>query len=403
VKTYDLIIVGGGAAGYFAGIHAKESNRNASVLILEGSNKTLSKVRISGGGRCNVTNAIWKPKELVEHYPRGKEFLLNPFKKFHSKDTQAWFENRGVKLKTEDDGRVFPITNKSESIVYCLEEEARKLGVVIQTNRRIHQIAKKKYWELEGNEHQYVTKKLAVCTGSNAKIWDQLGALGHSIISPVPSLFTFNIQHPIFEDNSGISFEFASVRIQEKNLKAAGPLLITHWGLSGPAVLKLSAWGARDLHELDYTFKAEVDFLSNVPYEKLQTEILKFAAENPKKQVSSQALFGLPKRFWKQLCAFSEIPEYRNYSEFGKNQRKSLLKNLKSLKVEVKGKSTFKEEFVTAGGVSMDEINPIDFSSKLHKNLFLAGEVLNIDAITGGFNFQAAWTGGYLIGSQIKL
>jgi predicted Rossmann fold flavoprotein len=403
VKTYDLIIVGGGAAGYFAGIHAKESNRNASVLILEGSNKTLSKVRISGGGRCNVTNAIWKPKELVEHYPRGKEFLLNPFKKFHSKDTQAWFENRGVKLKTEDDGRVFPITNKSESIVYCLEEEARKLGVVIQTNRRIHQIAKKKYWELEGNEHQYVTKKLAVCTGSNAKIWDQLGALGHSIISPVPSLFTFNIQHPIFEDNSGISFEFASVRIQEKNLKAAGPLLITHWGLSGPAVLKLSAWGARDLHELDYTFKAEVDFLSNVPYEKLQTEILKFAAENPKKQVSSQALFGLPKRFWKQLCAFSEIPEYRNYSEFGKNQRKSLLKNLKSLKVEVKGKSTFKEEFVTAGGVSMDEINPMDFSSKLHKNLFLAGEVLNIDAITGGFNFQAAWTGGYLIGSQIKL
>jgi predicted Rossmann fold flavoprotein len=403
VKTYDLIIVGGGAAGYFAGIHAKESNRNASVLILEGSNKTLSKVRISGGGRCNVTNAIWKPKELVEHYPRGKEFLLNPFKKFHSKDTQAWFENRGVKLKTEDDGRVFPITNKSESIVYCLEEEARKLGVVIQTNRRIHQIAKKKYWELEGNEHQYVTKNLAVCTGSNAKIWDQLGALGHSIISPVPSLFTFNIQHPIFEDNSGISFEFASVRIQEKNLKAAGPLLITHWGLSGPAVLKLSAWGARDLHELDYTFKGEVDFLSNVPYEKLQTEILKFAAENPKKQVSSQALFGLPKRFWKQLCAFSEIPEYRNYSEFGKNQRKSLLKNLKSLKVEVKGKSTFKEEFVTAGGVSMDEINPMDFSSKLHKNLFLAGEVLNIDAITGGFNFQAAWTGGYLIGSQIKL
>ncbi|MFT5723480.1 MAG: putative Rossmann fold flavoprotein [Bacteroidia bacterium] len=396
-----ITIVGGGAAGFFAAIHAAERHPNAQVTILEGSNKVLSKVLISGGGRCNVTNTIWKPEVLVSHYPRGHEVLLEPFQIFNSKDTQLWFENQGVKLKTEEDGRVFPVSDDSKSIANALMYEIERLGIKINYKCRADSFEQTDdSWKIHTNNETIDTDILIITTGGGPAVWRTLEMLGLSIVPPVPSLFTFHCKHPLLQDLAGISFPNVSVKEPNSKIEQSGPMLITHEGLSGPAILKLSAWAARALHDLNYRFQIKVNWLGLTAKE-LKAAVQAGQIEHPKKHVINQPLLNIPKRFWTKLCEVSDIPNNRNYAEIGKKQIAKLSENLLQCTIEVTGKSTNKDEFVTAGGVDVDEIDFTSFSAKRFNNMYLAGEVLNIDGVTGGFNFQAAWTGGYLIGQSV--
>ena len=396
VQQYDILIIGGGAAGFFTAINVAEANPDANIAILERGKDVLTKVRISGGGRCNVTHAEFIPNELTKNYPRGERELLGPFHQFMTGDTIAWFEKRGIELKIEEDGRMFPTTDSSETIIDCFLNETDRLGIEIKTSHAVQKIEKSNsHWVLKTNKGDFTAEKILVATGSNPKIWNLLETLGHQIIPAVPSLFTFNIQDHLIKDLAGVS-TFAHVKLVDEKLESEGPLLITHWGLSGPGILKLSAWGAQLLAEKKYLFKIQVNWLGYTSTEEALNQLKELKIKYAKQNISTYAQFDLPKRLWQNILTSIKIADQQKWADLNKKQLVLLSEKLTSCKFTVNGKSTFKEEFVTAGGVDLKEVNFKTFESKLQKNLFLAGEVINVDAITGGFNFQNAWTGGFI-------
>ena len=398
----DVIVVGGGAAGFFAAINIAEQNPSLNVVILERGKEVLTKVKVSGGGRCNVTHAEFIPHELVQNYPRGEKELLGPFHQFMTGDTIEWFEKRGVELKIEDDGRIFPISNSSQTIIDCFLDEAEKYHVEILYNHSVKTIEKhNELFHIETNQGEFSAKKIVVTTGSNPKIWKLLEVLGHTISQPVPSLFTFNIKDKRIQDIPGVVALNVEVKVVDTDLCSEGPLLITHWGMSAPSILKLSAFGALELATRDYKFQIEVNFIRRTFEDCL--DILKIVKHDlAKKTVFKSTQFDLPKRLWHNLVLASNINEVTRWADLNKSQLEDLASQLTKAIFSVDGKSTFKEEFVTAGGVNLKEINFKTFESKLHKNLYFAGEVLNIDAVTGGFNFQNAWTGAYIVAQNIS-
>ena len=392
-----VIIIGGGAAGFFTAINAKEMNPELDITILEKGKEVLQKVKISGGGRCNVTHACFEPKELVQFYPRGEKELLGPFHQFMTGDTFEWFENNGIPLKIEKDNRVFPESNSSQTIVDCFLNKTKRLGISVLKNHGVTTIQKQdNSWLVITKEQQFVCDAVVMAAGSSKKVWELSKALRHSIISPVPSLFTFNIKDNRIKDLLGISVSNATVQLVDTNLEASGPLLITHWGMSGPAILKLSAFGARVLAEKNYEYQVQVNWLSR-PTHKIVNVLLNLKKKHSKKQVIIRSPFEeIPKRLWERFVMATTIKTTFNWADVSHDQIDALANQLTKSVFTAKGKSTFKEEFVTAGGVDLREINFKNFESKLQNNLFFVGEVLNIDAVTGGFNFQNAWTGGWL-------
>lgn len=398
MQYFDIIIIGGGAAGFFTAINAAEINPNLKIAIVERGKEVLTKVKVSGGGRCNVTHAEFLPKELSGNYPRGEKELLGPFHSFMTGDTMQWFKERGIELKIEDDGRIFPVSDDSQSIIDCFLHETERLKIQILKSHAVQTFQREdEFWKIKTSKGDFSAKKIMLATGSNPKMWNLLKEIGHKIIEPVPSLFTFNIKDERIKDLSGIATE-ADVKINSKkvNLESKGPLLITHWGMSGPGILKLSAWGARDLEKLNYQFEIKVNWLPGQTSEKILSQLKDLKTKLAKQQVLKNAQFDLPKRLWRNLIVAAGITDGTTWADLNKNQLQNLSSQLTECIFKVDGKSTFKEEFVTAGGVDLKEINFKTFESKLHRNLFLAGEILNIDAITGGFNFQNAWTGGFL-------
>ena len=405
MKQADVIIIGGGAAGFFTAINAAEKTPHLKIAILERGKEVLTKVKISGGGRCNVTHAEFLPKELTQNYPRGEKELLGPFHTFMTGDTIEWFEKRGVELKIEEDGRMFPTSNSSQTIIDCFLSETKRLGVEVLLSQPVKEIQK--------NEGRYIlttitdtfsAEKIVVTTGSNPKIWKLLKDLGHSIVPAVPSLFTFNIKDSRIADLPGLSTN-ASVKVLDKNgktvLESDGPLLITHWGMSGPAILKLSAWGARILEPIKYNFTIEVNWLNTPTEEDVLDSLKNLKILQGKQTIYKYAQFELPKRLWQSIVKAAGIAETLTWAEATRENFQNLANQLIAAIFEVNGKSTFKEEFVTAGGVDLKEVNFKTFESRICKNLFFAGEVLDIDAITGGFNFQNAWTGGYIVSQNL--
>ncbi len=398
---YDVIIVGGGAAGFFTAINTVEKNPKLKVAILERGKEVLSKVRVSGGGRCNVTHACFVPNELVKFYPRGEKELRGPFHQFCSGDTMDWFEQHGVELKIEEDGRMFPISDSSQTIIDCFSTATQKLKIDVLTGQSVQSIYKgNDYWKVETNHQNFSCQQLVMTTGSNPKIWEMLTEIGHTIIPPVPSLFTFNIKDPRIKDLMGLS-AFAKVKVKNSKLEASGPLLITHWGMSGPGILRLSAWGAIELFQKNYQFAILVNWLNEATLEETIETLKELKLEHSKKVVSKKSPFELPNRLWESLVLASHISDVIKWADLTKNQLSNLALQLTNGEFQVNGKSTFKEEFVTAGGIDLKEINFKTMESKLHENLYFAGEIVNIDAITGGFNFQNAWTGGFLIAQSI--
>ncbi len=398
-----VVIIGGGAAGFFTAITAAELNPELEIIIIEKSKNVLQKVKISGGGRCNVTHACFDPKELCEFYPRGKKELLGPFHQFMTGDTMEWFENRGIDLKIESDNRVFPVSNSSQTIIDCFMEASENAGVKLHLNQHVTSISKlKDQYKITTKTDEYTADILVVAAGSSPKFWSLLSVqLNHSIIPPVPSLFTFKINDNRIREIPGVSVANASVSIVNSAFESSGPLLITHWGISGPAVLKLSAFAARHLAEKDYQYNVLVNWLSQTPYIILE-QLKRIKTKVSKKQVFLKSPFPeIPKRLWENLVLASEIERDQRWADLSNIQLDNLTNQLTNSIFNANGKTTFKEEFVTAGGVDLKEINFKRFESKKHKNLFFAGEVLDIDAVTGGFNFQNAWTGGYIVGKTI--
>jgi hypothetical protein len=395
----NIAIIGGGAAGFFAAITCAEANPDCRVTIFERGKAVLEKVRVSGGGRCNVTHHCFEPRELVKFYPRGSRELLGPFIQFGPEDTVAWFAARGVLLKAESDGRMFPTTDDSQTIVDCLTLAARHAGVTVLTSTRVEKIEAlpDQRWRIGHT----IFDKVMVATGSNPAVWEWLRELGHQIVAPVPSLFTFNTKDTRLRDMTGVSMPQVTVSVPGTKLSATGPLLITHWGFSGPAILRLSAWGARELHEKDYRFLLEINFSGHANTQQAEAELLSLKSSMAKKTIAAHALYGLPTRFWQRLTEAAGISPELRWADAGKTALQQLAAQLSRATFSIAGKSTFKEEFVTAGGVSLKEVHFKTFESRICPNLFFGGEVLDIDAITGGFNFQAAWTGGWLAGNAM--
>lgn len=400
-KSFDVVIAGGGAAGFFTAINIAEINPNLKIAILERGSEVLSKVRISGGGRCNVTHACFIPNDLVKFYPRGEKELRGPFNRFCSGDTIEWFERHGVELKIEEDGRMFPVTDSSQTIIDCFLKATEKLRIEIITGESIQSVFKTdNYWKVETKKEHYYCTNLVMATGSNPKIWELLNGLGHTIVPPVPSLFTFNIKDKRIKGLMGLS-ALASVKVKGMKLEASGPLLITHWGMSGPGVLRLSAWGARELAEKKYQFVLQVNWLNDVDYADCLEQLKTIKQEQAKRLVGKKSPFDLPNRLWESLVLAANITDDLRWADVSGKQLQALASQLTQGEFQVNGKSTFKEEFVTAGGVELKEVNFKTMESKLAENLYFAGEILNIDAITGGFNFQNAWTGGFIAAQSI--
>ncbi|WP_299102144.1 NAD(P)/FAD-dependent oxidoreductase [uncultured Winogradskyella sp.] len=398
----DIIIIGGGAAGFFAAINIAQQHPELSVAILERGKEGLQKVKISGGGRCNVTHAEFTPSELVRNYPRGEKELLGPFHSFMTGDTIAWFEERGVELKIEEDGRMFPVSNSSQTIIDCFLSEAQKHNVEVLYNYSVKAIkANETNFSIETNHNAIDCNKLVIATGSNPKIWNLLADLGHTIIQPVPSLFTFDIKDKRIKDIPGVVAKNTEIKVVGTDLESNGPLLITHVGMSAPAILKLSAFGAVELAKRNYNFKIEVNFIS-LDFDSCLTELKNYKQEFAKKTLINYTQFNIPKRLWKQLVLASNISENERWADINKQQLENLASQLTKAIFEVTGKSTFKEEFVTAGGVDLKDVNFKTFESKRIPNLYFAGEVINVDAVTGGFNFQNAWTGAYIVSQSIN-
>ncbi|MES2575055.1 MAG: NAD(P)/FAD-dependent oxidoreductase [Bacteroidota bacterium] len=400
-QNFDIIIVGGGAAGFFTAINIVEKHPKLKIAILERGKEVLSKVRVSGGGRCNVTHACFEPNELVKFYPRGEKELRGPFHQFCSGDTIEWFSNHGVELKIEDDGRMFPVSNSSQTIIDCFLQTTQKLGITVITGQSVQSIFKKENcWKIETQNENYLAEKLILATGSNPKIWEMLQTYGHAIVNPVPSLFTFNIKDARIKELPGVSAQ-VSVKVKDTKLTSTGPLLITHWGMSGPAILKLSAWGARILFEKNYQFTIFVNWLNDLDTEDTEKILKDLKQEHAKKAVSKKSPFDFPNRLWESLVFASNISEETKWADLSKIQLQNLVIQLTNSSFQVNGKSTFKEEFVTAGGIDLKGINFKTMESKLHSSLYFAGEIVNIDAITGGFNFQNAWTTGFVLANSL--
>lgn len=400
-KSYDVIVAGGGAAGFFTAINIAEKKPGLKVAILERGKEVLSKVRVSGGGRCNVTHACFVPSDLVRFYPRGEKELRGPFNRFCSGDTIEWFERHGVQLKTEDDGRMFPVTDSSQTIIDCFLEAARKCRIDIFTGQSIQSLYRADdYWKIQTQNETFVAPTLVMATGSNPKMWEMLAEMGHTIVPPVPSLFTFNIKDPRIKDLMGLSC-LASVKVKGTKLDATGPLLITHWGMSGPGILRLSAWGARDLFAKNYQFVLEVNWLNDMTTEECLDRLKELKQEQAKRTVAKRAPFEMPNRLWDSLVNAVGISDAVRWADLTRAQMDALAEQLTNARFNVNGKSTFKEEFVTAGGISLKEIDFKTMRSKIQEGLYFAGEILDIDAITGGFNFQNAWTGGFIAAEAI--
>ncbi len=388
---FDLVVIGGGAAGFFTAIRCSEIAPSLRIIILEKSNKLLSKVKVSGGGRCNVTHACFDPKEMIRHYPRGRKELLGPFHRFLCGDMMAWLADHGVDTKIESDGRVFPTSNKSQDIIDCFLDQCSRNNIQIFTQEGVRTIKRERaLWNITTADNTYYSKNVMVSTGSSPAFWKILANLGHQIIPPVPSLFTFNIKSELISGLQGLSVSKATVYIPACNMKSSGPVLITHWGLSGPGILKLSSWAARELHGCGYRFLLQINWTSKNRSEVLNT-IKEIKQEDGKSSIMNLPLFDIPKRLWRRIIEHVPLA-HLNYADLSKVQMDALVRLLCACPFQVDGKSTFKEEFVTCGGVHTDEINFKTMESKLFSGLYFAGEVINIDAVTGGFNFQAAWT-----------
>ena len=401
IQTFDIILISGGAAGFFTAINIAEQNSNLKIAILERGREVLSKVKISGGGRCNVTHACFVPNDLVKFYPRGEKELKGPFNQFCSGDTIAWFEKHNVTLKIEEDGRMFPETDNSQTIIDCFLNLTKKHNITVLTSQTVQAIFKSETgWKLDTQNQNYKAEKIVFTTGSNPKIWELLQNYKHNVIEPVPSLFTFNIKNKKLTELMGIAHP-AEVAIKNTKLKAQGPLLITHWGVSGPAILRLSAWGARDLAQLNYNFTLQVNWMAEHEMQYIEEQLKEAKIENAKKNIYKNNLFNFPTRLWHYFLNKSEITSDAKWADVSKKQLQTLLQTITNDSYQVNGKSTFKDEFVTAGGIDLKEINFKTMESKVLPHVYFAGEVLNIDAITGGFNFQNAWTTGYIAATHI--
>lgn len=400
-NTFDIAIIGGGAAGFFAAIHASDGGR-LNVIILEKTSKILTKVGVSGGGRCNVTHDCPSPARLVKHYPRGGKFLKKAFEQFGPNDTRSWFERCGVILKTEPDGRVFPVTNDSKTIIDCLTREAEKCGVEIRPRAEVAAVAPKDSggFSLEMKDGPpIICRKVVVTAGGFAKSegYDFIRTLGIRIVPPIPSLFTFNVPDSDLKDLSGLSVPHGFVQIPGSKWKEDGPVLITHRGFSAPAVIKLSAWAAVDLHSRNHCFPILINW-TGLGEEDVRGVIAGMRTDHPKKFTVSNPLFDISTRLWERLCAKAGIGPEIKYAELSSKAGNRLVEMLVRCPYDVRGKNTFKEEFVTCGGVDLKEIDLKRFESKKVPGLYFAGEILNVDGVTGGFNFQHAWTSGYLAG-----
>lgn len=399
-----IIVIGGGAAGFFSAIHAASTNKDAEVVILEKTSKLLQKVKVSGGGRCNLAHSCFDLKQLSLAYPRGEKHLKSAFSKFMTTDTINWFESRKVKLKTESDGRMFPTSDNSETVINCLMSEAKKLKIKIELNKEVKRIE-----PLDGGFKIHLAdgetiecQKTIITAGGGQKLenYGWIKSLGHEIIEPVPSLFTFNIPDSDVINLSGISVESARIKIPELKTELSGPVLITHWGLSGPVVLKLSSIAARLMTEINYDFTIQIGWINNKKEEACRTELMNIKAANPNKTVKNLFPFKLPVRLLDYLFLKSKIDQKKNWAEISKEQITMLTQNLLFDAYQVKGKTTFKEEFVTCGGVGLNDVDFKNMQSRKVKGLHFAGEVLDIDGFTGGFNFQAAWTTGFIAGTS---
>ncbi|NND25107.1 MAG: NAD(P)/FAD-dependent oxidoreductase [Flavobacteriaceae bacterium] len=402
MKYYDVIIIGGGAAGFFGAINMAEFNSELKIAILERGKEVLNKVKVSGGGRCNVTHAEFIPQDLVKNYPRGEKELLGPFHKFMTGDTITWFENRGIELKIEEDGRMFPVSNSSQTIIDCFLDEVERHQIDLLRTQPVQSIVKENSgWIAHTRSETFASDKILIATGSNPKIWSMLRELGHTIIQPVPSLFTFDIHDERIKELPGVVVKHVDIQVVGSQLQSEGPLLFTHVGMSAPAILKLSAFGALEFAECNYKFKIKINFIG-LNNDQCLDHLKSLRVAQIKKAVVNSIQFELPKRLWKALVMTSGISSDLRWADLNNKQFDRLTEQLTQSVFNVNGKSTFKEEFVTAGGIDLKEVNFKTFESKLHEGLFFAGEVLNIDAVTGGFNFQNAWTGAYLAAKHIS-
>ena len=398
-------MIGGGAAGFFCAVNAARMNPALKVTILEKSSKLLSKVKVSGGGRCNVTHACFDIVEMSRHYPRGGNFVKKIFHRFFTTDTIRWFEERGVKLKTEADGRMFPVTDSSQTVVDCLLKEAKKYKVNILMNAEVtgvRPVDGRFVVTLSGARQLTASFVCVACGGfPKSSMFDWFRALGHTIEEPVPSLFTFNIPgHPITK-LMGISIEQVRIKILHSRLEEEGPLLITHWGLSGPAILRLSAWGARELKDRNWEFGIIINWLSRYNEQTLKEAMQQYRHTLGAQHVVNKNPFGLPQRLWTFLIEQSDILPAMRWADLPAREQNKLVRNLGAGEFAIRGKTTFKEEFVTAGGIRLAEVDANTLMSKKVPHLYFAGEILDVDGLTGGFNFQHAWTSGFVAASSI--
>jgi predicted Rossmann fold flavoprotein len=401
----DLIIIGGGAAGFFAASEILRKKPYASVVILEKTGKVLSKVKISGGGRCNVTHHCFEPEKLIEFYPRGNPWLLDVFRKFQVRDTLRWFDDVGVRIVPEADGRMFPSTNNSQTIVDTLAKGAKGLQFSLRLHsavRRLSPASEGFELELESGETLQSRNVLVASGGSpSGNGFAFLQSFGFSVVPPVPSLFTFNVENHPWKELMGLSVSLAAVKLEKSDLSFTGPVLVTHWGFSGPAILKLSAFGARLLHEQEYRYSFSLDWLPEYSAEEVEKNLLDYQLANPKKRPDQSMIFPLPKRLWEKVCGESGLSDNFNWAEAGKKKIQEATRLLKKRVFIAQGKTTYKEEFITSGGIDLNEIDATTCQAKRFPGLFFAGEVLNIDGVTGGFNFQAAWSTAFCASSEI--
>ena len=399
-----IVVIGGGAAGFFSAINIACKKQDARVIILEKSEELLHKVKISGGGRCNVTHSCFDPMLLIKNYPRGEKSLISVFHQFQPKDTIDWFEQRGVGIKKEADGRMFPITDSSQTIIDCFLKEAKKYQVQIITNCAVDDLkyTDKKQWLITTNTQEKLLADKVICTtGSHLRTWKLLESIGHTIEKPVPSLFTFNTKDIRLKDLMGVSVPQVKLQIVNTKLKTEGPLLITHWGLSGPAILKLSAWGAKELSTLQYKFNLEINWSGLTTAEEVKKYLIDTKQAHSKKQFSNTILFQLPSRLWNSLILFSQIEPTKKWADISSKEILILVDLFYKSNFQITGKSTNKDEFVTCGGVNLKEIDFKTMQSKIVPQFYFAGEVIDIDAITGGFNFQAAWSTAWIVSENI--
>ncbi|NGX55946.1 MAG: Ferredoxin--NADP reductase [Candidatus Anoxychlamydiales bacterium] len=399
---YDLIVIGAGPSGIFASIFFKKNNKSAKVLILEKTDIVLHKVKISGGGRCNVTNIENDPKILVKNYPRGYKELLSCFYKFNTKDTINFFENKNIKLKSQVDGRVFPQSNNSMSIVNALLDEIDKLNIEIKKNQSVVNIKKENdLFEINTNNEKFLAKNLLIATGSSKMGYEFAKIFDHTIIEPIPSLFTFNCKNFLLKDLSGVAIKDAMVKIVDSKFYQLGDLLITHFGFSGPCILKLSAFAARYIFEKKYIFKISINWLGELNFENILNKLIEFKKKNPNQKLLQNNIFNLPKNLSKHFLKSLKIID-KKLIEISKKDLINLSNKLTNDIYQINTKSLNKQEFVTCGGIKLNEVDFKTMQSKKTKNLYFAGEVLDIDGITGGFNFQNAFTTGYIAGTSMK-